>query len=529
MKKNILTLMLLFCSFSLTLAQDDDDKQKNHFFETHNLFVEEMVYLNTRGSEIGPTVVNNQLWFSSIAGKNMITKRRKKNDENNYYKLYATAISPTGEIQTVDPTILYPEYDFRFHKGPVSYCRATGELFMTVSNIDSVDITSDNVLVKEGHIRLKLITLKQKGTEWVEVGDFPYNRKHYSIAHPCISKTGDTLFFASNGLELGATGGNDIFMCIRKDGVWEQPVVLGEEINTPEQEMFPTLFRNNTLVYASNGKVAGKLDFDLYYSVLTPEGFSEARPIKDLNTDKDDFGLTIPDAGRFGYFVSNRDGGTGDDDIYQILCRPKYTYLRLEVLNGKDRMPIANATLTFNDDTTGTTNASGEYLRIIDADGSYSVSADMKGFLPYSTVLNKYNTDKQGDTISKTIYMRKMEVGVVTKLQNIHYDFDSWKILPESEVELNKLVDILKKNPTCKVELGSHTDSRGRDKYNMRLSQKRSESAVAYIVSQGIDKDRIVAKGYGETMLINRCKNGVDCSEEEHRENRRTEFKILEL
>ena len=114
-------------------------------------------------------------------------------------------------------------------------------------------------------------------------------------------------------------------------------------------------------------------------------------------------------------------------------------------------------------------------------------------------------------------------------MENIFYDFNKWDILPESEVELDKLVKIMKENPSWKVELGSHTDCRGSDAYNEKLSQKRSESAVEYIIEHGIARDRIIAKGYGESQLVNRCDDGVDCSEEEHRQNRRTEFKILEM
>jgi peptidoglycan-associated lipoprotein len=129
--------------------------------------------------------------------------------------------------------------------------------------------------------------------------------------------------------------------------------------------------------------------------------------------------------------------------------------------------------------------------------------------------------------MQQTILLMKMEMNKTFVLDNIYYDLNSWKILPSSEIELNKLVQIMKENPTLKIELGSHTDSRGSDQYNLTLSQKRSESAVAYIIINGISKDRIIAKGYGETKLLNRCKNGATCTDEEHRVNRRTEFKII--
>jgi outer membrane protein OmpA-like peptidoglycan-associated protein len=127
------------------------------------------------------------------------------------------------------------------------------------------------------------------------------------------------------------------------------------------------------------------------------------------------------------------------------------------------------------------------------------------------------------------IQIEKVEVGQKFVMENIYYDYDKWDILPESEVELNKLVKVMKDNPSWKVELGSHTDSRGTHEYNETLSQKRSDSAVNYIVSQGISRNRITAKGYGETQPVNECKDGVSCTEEQHQQNRRTEFTILEM
>ena len=120
-------------------------------------------------------------------------------------------------------------------------------------------------------------------------------------------------------------------------------------------------------------------------------------------------------------------------------------------------------------------------------------------------------------------------VGDVIKIENIYYDYDKSNIRPDAAVELNKLVMIMQKYPKMKIELRSHTDSRGSDTYNLILSDKRAKSAAEYIISQGIDKDNIIGKGYGETMLINKCKNGVPCTEAEHQVNRRTEFKILSV
>lgn len=151
----------------------------------------------------------------------------------------------------------------------------------------------------------------------------------------------------------------------------------------------------------------------------------------------------------------------------------------------------------------------------------------MDGFMNDSKTIT--TVGKELGVIRDTLWIEKVEVGQKFVMENIYYDFDKWDILPASAIELDKLVKVMNDNPDWKVELGSHTDCRGSDAYNMKLSQKRSDSAVAYIIGKGIDASRIIAKGYGETELVNRCDDGVACSEEEHRQNRRTEFKILDM
>lgn len=158
---------------------------------------------------------------------------------------------------------------------------------------------------------------------------------------------------------------------------------------------------------------------------------------------------------------------------------------------------------------------------------TYVATSEIDGYMIASKTIT--TEGKPFGTIKETILVDKIEKNQIILLENIYYDFDKWEILPTSEIELNKLIKVMNDYLGMKVELRSHTDCRGNDLYNEILSHKRSDSAVEYIVENGIQKGRIVAKGYGESKLMNRCDDGVDCSEEEHRENRRTEFKILEL
>ena len=187
---------------------------------------------------------------------------------------------------------------------------------------------------------------------------------------------------------------------------------------------------------------------------------------------------------------------------------------------------IPKPKVKFNDNIPGV--LSGTVLtRLLPENSTVLASSEIEGYQNSSK--NITSVGKPFGISKDTIWVEKVEVGQKFVLENIFYDYDKWDILPESEVELNKLIAVMKNNPSWKVELGSHTDARGSDSYNEILSQKRSDSAVEYIIKNGVGNNRIIAKGYGESQLINHCKNGVECPDEVHRQNRRTEFKILEM
>ncbi len=233
---------------------------------------------------------------------------------------------------------------------------------------------------------------------------------------------------------------------------------------------------------------------------------------------------------KVGYFTSQKAGGNGHDDIYKVIFEEEEEgefELELLVRDKKSLDPVANARVVFNDNQTFYTGNDGVIRRELEKNTRYTATSDVEKYMNESVAFS--TSGKPYGTLKEVIEIEKVEVGQKFVMENIYYEFDKWNILPESEIELNKLVKVLKDNPSWKVELGSHTDCRGSDAYNETLSRKRSESAVEYIVSRGISADRITAKGYGETQLVNECDDGVPCSEEEHRMNRRTEFKILEM
>jgi outer membrane protein OmpA-like peptidoglycan-associated protein len=173
------------------------------------------------------------------------------------------------------------------------------------------------------------------------------------------------------------------------------------------------------------------------------------------------------------------------------------------------------------------TAADGRYFFILEEESNYTVEASYPEYLTLSENISTSGAEK--GIIYKDFKLFKPEKGTVVKLDNIYYDYNSDVIRPDAAKELDRLVKILKDNPSMSIELGSHSDSRGSDSYNLSMSKKRAKSAVNYLISQGIDSSRLVSKGYGETKIKNHCKNGVECSDEEHEENRRTEFIILDI
>ena len=510
MKKSklLLLFMLPFC----VMAQV--------FYENTTLEIEK-VPVNTLWSDFGPSFVENELWYSGFlpADTEKINQGRTRNI---YYKLFSSAIDNEGHFVS-GRDLVGEEASSGYHAGPVSYCKNTGELFMTLSNYDNAEVK--NIVFQRKKIPLKIVILTKSGNNWKISEELPFNSSLYSIGHPAVSPTGDTLIFASDIPGKGY-GGTDLYMSVRKNGKWGEMINLGDKINTSGDDMFPFLHKGNVLLYASNGQQGSKGGFDVYYATREGNGFSKPVNLDGLNSNADDFGLVVHPNEEVGYFVSNREGGSSNDDIYKVSFKGTYG-LELVVKNRVTGEPVPGVTVNFNDNTQLTTNSKGLISRQLDKAADYNATTALEGYMNGSVAFTTKN--KSYGILKKEIGIEKVETGQKFVMENIYYRFDKWDLLPESEKELDKLVAIMNDNPLWKVELGSHTDSRGSIEYNDMLSNRRSLSAVDYIVSRGISQNRITARGYGKTQLVNRCSDGINCTEDEHRMNRRTEFKILEM
>jgi outer membrane protein OmpA-like peptidoglycan-associated protein len=478
--------------------------------------------VNTSLSDFGPAVIDDSLFFTSF-NEGLQNKSQKEIKKKAFYDLFSSKIDNQGNT-TGDRRAIF-EFITRYHDGPVSYCPKTGELFITQSNY--LEPGAAFKPFRKNYFNLRIIIAKRINGVWKMTESFLFNNPKYSVGHPAISFSGDTLIFSSD--KPGGLGETDLYMSIRNKGLWSDPVNLGNRINTSGKDEFPSLTKNGYLIFSSDGR-QGMGGLDLYYTKLNDPKAEVVHFDSPINSINDDFAMIIlPDSG-FGYLTSDRSGGKGSDDIYKISFK-KYREFQLEllVMDSKSRRPIPGADLGFDDLLKLKSGNGGLIARKIQPDMAYSVTVKAFG---YNDKTKSIKTDLfkfgDGDLMRDTVWM-DMIVKRSIVMRNIYYDFDRWDILPESREELDKLTAFMVENPDIKVELSSHTDSRGSKAYNQKLSERRAQSAVDYIISKGISADRITAKGYGESMPVNKCVDGVPCTPEEYRMNRRTEFYIPEF
>jgi outer membrane protein OmpA-like peptidoglycan-associated protein len=249
-----------------------------------------------------------------------------------------------------------------------------------------------------------------------------------------------------------------------------------------------------------------------------------------LNSSKDDFGFVMNGDNKSGTVSSSR---TFKDAIYEFRKNDPTFKLNVSVKSKKTRSAIKEAKVEVMSWNTGKrvtlyTDAEGRVVQRLEIESDFLVAAGKDGYFSEtsetSTKGKKYSED-----LSLVFYLDEMVIEKPIVLENIYYDFDKWEIRPDAEKELDVLVKVLNDNPTIEIEMSSHTDSRAGDQYNLVLSDKRAKAAVNYLIQKGIASKRLTWKGYGESKLLNRCKNNVKCSEEEHQLNRRTEFKVTRI
>ncbi len=477
----------------------------------------------------------DKMIFAAPAKRNYIINNTWKPNGQPFLDLYEGTISADGELTNIKK--FSSKINTKFHEADVAFSKDKKTVYFSRSNYFDGKYRKDTL----GINRIKMFKASvDSNNKWTNIEPMPFNNDNYSTGQPTISEDGKTLYFVSD--MPGTLGKTDIFKAaIHKDGTYGKPINLGPEVNTPEREMFPFIDGNNDLYYSTDGRPDGRGMLDIYVNRITPDGILPAVNLGDnINSDRDDFAFIIDKDKRSGYFSSNRINGKGDDDIYYFYEEIPLVYecnqtITVIVKSKKTKEVIPNANLNIYKGEAllvegEKANEQGEYVYNADCETTYKVEANKKYYITTSKIIKTSNKNKINKNVILYLPVDEFIVlrdKVMIDVNSIYFNYDKFNIRRDAALELDKVVAIMKKYPKLIVESGSHTDSRGPDKYNIILSDKRAKSTMDYIISKGISPDRISGKGYGETRLTNRCSNGVKCSEEEHQLNRRTEFVIV--
>ena len=330
----------------------------------------------------------------------------------------------------------------------------------------------------------------------------------------------------------GGKGLSDIYkVSVNKDGSLGKPERLSDNINTEGKEVFPFVDANGTLYFSSDGQL-GLGGLDVFYAETKGNGFGVAKNIgTDVNSSSDDFAFKFNPTTKEGYVSSNRKGGAGGDDIYSIkqlapLCDVTAT---VQVLDKYTKKPLSGARVDVYDAyenklSTKTTDANGNVTFVIECEKQHEILGFLQSYEGNGVTLSTTRESEE----STQIYLLPIEEIIADNkivLAPILFEYDKHNIKSKAAFELDKLVTIMKKYPSMEIKVESHTDNRGTLEYNMDLSNRRAQSTVQYVISKGIDKNRISGEGFGKTKPVENC--GENCTDEQYEKNRRSEFIIV--
>jgi outer membrane protein OmpA-like peptidoglycan-associated protein/tetratricopeptide (TPR) repeat protein len=499
--------------------------------------------INSKYSDYGSTYYNNKVVFASARDTGSLTSRKHDWTGESFTNLYAADMGAEGSLSSAER--FGKKLNSKFHESTPAFTKDGKTVYFTRNNYLNGKKGKD----ADKTTLLKLYKATLDGDKWIDIEAVSINSDAYSIAHPALSADDKTMYFASN--MPGTIGQSDLFkVTINADGSFGTPENLGPKINTEGRESFPMITPDNELYFASDGH-PGLGGWDIFVSKANNEGkFKDVLNVGEpLNSSKDDFGFLINNSTRIGYVTSNRDGGIGNDDIYKFKETKKIEYPCEQQLAGvvtdeATGAPIANAKVTLSDDQYKMqkeifTDSEGKFdFRIVACETKFYIKTEAKDYNTKETpIITAKETGKTFVPIEleKTIKIVKSgdDLAKAFKIKIIYFDLDKSNIRPDAATDLAKIFDVLQENPSMEIDIRSHTDCRQTAQYNLALSERRAKSTMDWLVSKGISKTRLIAKGYGESQLVNDCgcepTNASNCTEEQHQANRRSEFIITKL
>ncbi len=524
-----------------TVRKNEADLKKQIKTNSGRYSSVENLPINTQFADFGSHVHNNQLYFTSARDTGSFSKKIHTWTGEAFTSLYQYNLPNDTVSKKLKVKKLKGDVKSKFNESTTVLTADGKTMYFTRNNM----LGNTRGYDVDKNTKLKIYRAELQNGKWNNIQELPFNSNDFSTAHPTLNKDGSILYFASD--RPGGYGNSDLWMVTVNGNGYGVPQNLGPTINTEGRETFPFINSNDELYFSSDGRI-GLGGLDVYGVKIKEDGsFYEVQNIGEpINSNTDDFAYFIDYQTKKGFFSSNRLGGQGNDDIYSFIetkalnlgCSQE---LVITVVDSKTRNIIPEASLNLYDNLYNELASSDKFTN-----GGFRFNTDYKCGETYRVKVSKegYITkedvavlDNESGISERTIVLEQIKVEVkknddlfkVLKLKPIYFDYDKDNIRPDAALELAKVVEVLKDYPRMKIDVRSHTDSRGSDQYNLKLSERRAKSTAQWIADQGIDISRITYKGYGETQLLNKCINGSKCSDTEHEENRRSEFIVLEL
>lgn len=489
--------------------------------------------INSKYSDYGSFVYNNKIYFASARDTGNFSKRKHKWTGEYFTNIYNASIDATtgapSKVHRIKSLL-----NSRFHESTIIFTKDGKTAYFTRNNfIDGKKGKDDNKFTL-----IKIYKADFDNEKFSNIIALPFTSDNYTTAHPALSPDEKTLYFTSD--MPGTIGQSDIYkVSVKGNGSFGSPENLGASINTEGKETFPYVTSENEIYFASDGH-PGLGGLDVFVGQIENNGtISNIQNLgNDVNSPKDDFAYSIDPLSRQGYFSSNKDGGQGSDDIY------KFTEIRqlkcLQELNGvitdsQSGVVLPGTELTLYENQkiikSSISNSSGEYTFAVECGKNYMVRAQK---IEYETKEELITIGKVSGKTSLPIALDKSvckvtvgdDLGKCFGIKMIYFDLDKYNIRTEAAIDLEEILDVLNQHPNMKLDIRSHTDSRASHQYNLRLSDQRAKATLNWLIKNGVAPNRLTAKGYGETDLINKCVDNVPCTEEEHQANRRSEFII---
>ena len=520
------------------LFEEEPDYLEDISYSDSDYEVENLRRTNSRYSDFGPMFYENKLIFSSSRDTGTTEKYIHKWNNEPFLDFYQAPIDrETGELGIVEK--FADKLNSRYHESSPTFTSDGKTIYFTRNNYAQGVKRTD----RNGTIRLKIYKAEKLGDSWSDPIELPFSSDEYSVSHPALSPDNKKLYFASD--MPGTTGFSDLWVVdILGDNEFGEPRNLGPKVNTEGRENFPYISKKGNLYFSSDGR-PGLGGLDIYVAATRKNGdiayiINLGKPI---NSPQDDFAFIVDESTNTGYFSTNRYFGMGGDDIFKfkrtikVIPECRTTIVGI-VRDAQTSIPITTATVSMLD-------LDGNVLQTtkVDQNGEYELNPLCNAEIliraeepDYYSAEELVTTPLENKSMTVDLNLEPRitrinpgdDLAELLDLAPIYFDFDRFNIRPDAAIELVKVLAVMESNPTLVVEVRAHTDSRGPDDYNLTLSDKRAKATANYIVSRGIDPSRISGQGFGETQLQNECSNGVDCSEEQHQLNRRSEFIVIE-